>query len=80
MTLSLQWHTLLQKVQPHTRYFNCFGMLWQFQKVLTLGASPNQKFYRLHHHLQLNQDPDCFIHGFGIFSNQWCSDYSQTCV
>ena len=29
-TLSLQWHTLLQKGQPHTRYFHCFGMLWQF--------------------------------------------------
>ena len=24
----LQWHSLLQKVQPHTRYFHCFGMLW----------------------------------------------------
>ena len=31
-------------------------------KVITVvsdGASPNQKFYRLHHQLQLDQDPDC---------------------
>ena len=33
-------------------------------KVITVvsdGASPNRKFYRLHHHLQLDQDPDCDI-------------------
>ena len=33
-------------------------------KVITVvpdGASPNRKFYRLHHHLQLDEDPDCDI-------------------
>ena len=29
--------------------------------VLSDGASPNRKFYRLHRHLQLDQDPDCDI-------------------
>ena len=29
--------------------------------VLSDGASLSRKFYRLHHHLQLDQDPDCDI-------------------
>ena len=30
-------------------------------RVVSGGASHNCKFYRLHHHLQLDQDPDCDI-------------------
>ena len=29
--------------------------------VVSDGASPNRKYYRVHHHLQLDQDPDCDI-------------------
>ena len=35
-----------------------------YPKVITAvsdGASPNRKFYRLHHHLRLDQDSDCDI-------------------
>ena len=33
----------------------------KFITVVSDGASPNRKFYRLHHHLQLDQDHDCDI-------------------
>ena len=69
MTLSLQWHTFYKRCN----LIQIFPLFWDAAailegtcslKVITVvsdGASPNRKFYRLHHHLRLDQDPYCDI-------------------